>query len=108
MLKIVISGFCPIWFHCNFWQDIAYLSLYQGYRYIEDCCIGVPLYKIFAFEGEHQVLWFYWKTLLNPNTSLHFVFVLFPALFDFFLLQCKGMVYFIYKLPSQQLGTWGY
>ena len=31
-------------FYCNFCRDIAYLSLYGGYRYIEDRCIGVPLY----------------------------------------------------------------
>ena len=29
-------------FYCNFCRDIAYLSLYRGYRYIEDRYIGVP------------------------------------------------------------------
>ena len=30
-------------FYCNFCRDIACLSFYRGYRYIEDRCIGVPL-----------------------------------------------------------------
>ena len=33
-------------FYCNFCRDIAYLSLYRGNRYIEDRCIGVPLYTV--------------------------------------------------------------
>ena len=41
--KMVISGFCPIHFTVTFGG--TYLSLYWGYRYIEDPCIGVPLYK---------------------------------------------------------------
>ena len=32
-------------FYRNFFKDIAYLSLYQEYRYIEDRYSGVPLYK---------------------------------------------------------------
>ena len=43
--KIVISRFCPIHFTVNVCRDKAYLSLYRGYRYIEDRYIGVPLYK---------------------------------------------------------------
>ena len=30
-------------FYCNFCRDIEYSLLHQGYCYVEDCYIGVPL-----------------------------------------------------------------
>ena len=65
-------------FYCNVCRDITYLPLYQGYRYIEDRCIGVPLYVKFFPQQLSTLSCFYLssdQTVLPDISSSPLFFV---------------------------------
>ena len=62
-------------FYCNFFRDKAYLSLYRGHRYIEDRCIGVPLYKARIVPCVVPTCHVkYWLETKAKPTNFHWIF----------------------------------